>query len=175
MLGVFGASGTTNLLATKAEVQAATNAAINREQTIRDIADDAAIDANRANTRLNGVDTALVNLGTTASTHTERLNGIDSRLNGVSVGVTSLEEGERMLRDRVTALENADMPSSGSGVSQEDIDNTIGGFNTNRDHPLYDGEGGTGSSTTNYDTVGEAVQDALYYNCLLYTSPSPRD
>ena len=52
----------------------------------------------------------------------------------------------------------------GCGVSQEDIDNTIGEFNTNRDHPLYDGKGGTGSSTTNYETVGEAVQDALYYN-----------
>ena len=92
------------------------------------------------------------------------LGGLQSQINGISAGVTSLEEGERMLRDRVTALENADMPSSGSGVTQEDIDNTIGEFNTNRDHPLYDGEGGTGSSTTNYETVGEAVQDALYYN-----------
>ena len=92
------------------------------------------------------------------------LGGQQSQINGISAGVTSLEEGEALLNARVTALENADMPSSGSSVSQEDIDNTIGEFNTNRDHPLYDGEGGTGSSTTNYDTVGEAVQDALYYN-----------
>ena len=149
------------------------------------IANEALGDA-RFNARTDAAqDVQLLTLATSVGTNQQDIAELQSSSNIAAANQVIVNDHET----RIQALENADMPSSGSGVTQEDIDNTIGEFNTNRDHPLHDGEGGTGSSTTTYETVGEAVQDALYYNgynevnintkhtqhCLLYTSPSPRD